>query len=93
LGWNATLGLLYGLPVSGLTAFSVIVQSRASGPEWLTGGDYGLEASATGTVIILAGIALITRFVPQRRIELSPETVAPASGLASNMEGIQPPEA
>ncbi|MCU1284806.1 MAG: protease, amino terminal family [Acidobacteriales bacterium] len=95
LGWNATLGLLYGLPVSGLTAFSVIVQSRASGPEWLTGADYGLEASATGTAIILLGIALIVKLVPNRAdAELSSETLASAAGLASNIEGVQqPPDA
>ena len=35
------MGILFGLPVSGITDFSSIVQTRAFGQLWLTGGDYG----------------------------------------------------
>src|SRR5439155_10443486 len=35
-GWNMTLGMLYGLPVSGITSFSVVVQGAARGPYLLT---------------------------------------------------------
>jgi uncharacterized protein len=54
--WNFSLGTVFGLPVSGVDLFSVILKAQASGPEWLTGGDYGIEASVTGAVAILAGI-------------------------------------
>lgn len=64
--WNATLGLGFGLPVSGLTKFSVVVRSKVQGPLWLTGGKYGIEASAVGALVILAGIAALVRFVAQR---------------------------
>lgn len=64
--WNATLGLVFGLPVSGLTSFAVVVRSKAAGPEWLTGGSYGIEASALGTVVILLGIAAVVLFVKPR---------------------------
>jgi hypothetical protein len=57
--WNATLGLVFGLPVSGLTEFSVLVRAQAEGPAWLTGGSYGIEASATGAVVILLGIGFL----------------------------------
>lgn len=66
LGWNFSLGMLYGLPVSGITSFGVIVHGRARGPYLLTGGDYGLEASATGTAVILLGIFLLVALVPRR---------------------------
>ena len=62
--WNFTLGTLFGLPVSGVDLFAVVVKARADGPLWLTGGDYGIEASLTGTVAILvgtAGVYLLTR--------------------------------
>jgi len=59
LGWNAALGLVFGLPVSGLTEFAVLVEGKAQGPTWLTGGDYGIEASATGTVVIGLGIVAL----------------------------------
>lgn len=55
--WNASMGVLFGLPVSGLTDFSSVVQTRALGRLWLTGGDYGPEG-ALFTIIAL-GIALV----------------------------------
>jgi membrane protease YdiL (CAAX protease family) len=63
-GWNTTLGLLFGLPVSGLNEFSVLGLSQAAGPVWLTGGSYGLEASATAAGVIIIGIFLLILFVP-----------------------------
>jgi membrane protease YdiL (CAAX protease family) len=62
VGWNATLGLIYGLPVSGINQFSVFVRSTASGPEWLLGGKYGLEGGALGTMVILLGMACVLLF-------------------------------
>jgi membrane protease YdiL (CAAX protease family) len=56
-GWNFVLGVGFGLPVSGLDQFSVLVKGTAQGPAWLTGGAYGIEASLTGFLVILAGIA------------------------------------
>ncbi len=60
-GWNATMGLLLGLPVSGLRLFNVAVRATAGGPRWLTGGNYGIEASASGALAILAGLLIIWR--------------------------------
>jgi len=65
--WNATLGLIFGLPVSGLYGFSVVTRGRVEGPLWLTGGGYGIEASAVGAIVIVAGIALLASFVPSRK--------------------------
>ena len=39
--WNASMCLLFGLPVSGITEFSPVIQSNTVGPVWMTGGDYG----------------------------------------------------
>jgi uncharacterized protein len=64
--WNTALGLLFGLPVSGLRSFSVIVRSSAEGPLWLTGGGYGIEASALGTAVIVLGVVAVTILVKQR---------------------------
>jgi uncharacterized protein len=70
LGWNLALGTVFGLPVSGLNIFSSFVHGKAIGPKWLTGGNYGVEASATGAVVILLGfvpVLLITRQRLDRR--------------------------
>ena len=61
-GWNAALGLGYGLPVSGLTEFAVAVHGRASGPLWLTGGAYGIEGGALGTLAIALGFVPLLWF-------------------------------
>jgi membrane protease YdiL (CAAX protease family) len=58
-GWNAALGLIYGLPVSGISQFSVIAKSKATGPEWFLGGDYGLEGGMLGTLVILLGLLYV----------------------------------
>lgn len=58
-GWNATLGFLCGLPVSGLRIFNVVVRTSVTGPKWMTGGDYGIEASATGTIAVLVGLLIV----------------------------------
>jgi membrane protease YdiL (CAAX protease family) len=64
LGWNLTLGMIFGLPVSGITQFAVVVKGTAKGPLWLTGGAYGLEASALGTVLVLLGIVILMKLTP-----------------------------
>jgi membrane protease YdiL (CAAX protease family) len=63
-GWNTALGLVFGLPVSGLTDFAVVLRTRAAGPRWVTGGAYGIEGSVVGTIVILLGfvpVILLTR--------------------------------
>jgi uncharacterized protein len=62
--WNASLALLFGLPVSGVTYLSSVVQTSAFGRLWLTGGDYGPEGAVFTAVVLLGAIAaviLVTR--------------------------------
>jgi uncharacterized protein len=61
-GWNAALGLLFGLPVSGLRLFNVVVHGSAKGPRWLTGGSYGIEASAPGVFAIVIGLLVVWKW-------------------------------
>ncbi len=60
--WNATLGLLIGLPVSGLRVFNVAIRTTARGAPWLTGGSYGIEASLPGTLLVLFGLAIVWKW-------------------------------
>jgi uncharacterized protein len=59
-GWNFMLGVVAGLPVSGLKMFAVVLRGKAQGPVWLTGGDYGIEGSLNATLVILLGTLLLT---------------------------------
>lgn len=92
--WNLGLGLGYGLTVSGLSQFSVVVHGTIAGPRWLTGGDYGIEASATATVmLVVASVALLTlvkpRSAPQTIVgEDKPPAITPGPSQIS-LGGIQ----
>jgi CAAX protease family protein len=65
--WNVTLGLFFGLPVSGIRLFNVAWHATAIGPRWLTGGTYGLESSLPGATAVLVGLVIVSR-VPLRRL-------------------------
>ena len=72
-GWNAALSVIYGLNVSGVDAPG-IVSGSMSGPDWLTGGAYGVEAGLSGTVALAIGFAGLFPLV--RRL-LPPTAIAP----------------
>lgn len=59
-GWNYLLDAGMAIPVSGHTARGW-VQVQVSGPEWLTGGAYGIEGSMVTLVAwSVAGVMLMT---------------------------------
>jgi hypothetical protein len=60
-GWAAATGVLFGLPVGGNASFSSIVDTRAGGPLWLTGGSYGPAAAAFSIVFLVAAVSLLVR--------------------------------
>lgn len=58
--WNFTQGWVFSVPVSGGEAPLGLLITRRIGPDWLTGGDFGLEASAVAVVIAtMAGLTLL----------------------------------
>jgi uncharacterized protein len=59
--WNASIAILFGLPISGITDFASVVQTRTFGQFWLTGGDYGPEGAAFTVIVLLLGIAILVR--------------------------------
>ena len=79
-GWNAALGLLSGLPVSGIRLFNVVVHTTATGPRWLTGGTYGLEASIPGAAVVIVALIIIWR-APLRPL-VNPYAFFPGGKLA-----------
>lgn len=59
--WNASMAVLFGLPLLGLTRFSPVISSTALGPTWLTGFDYGPEGSAIA-IIVMLGLIVLTLY-------------------------------
>jgi len=59
-GWNLAQGTLYGIPVSGNAASGLLV-SKLTGPDWLTGGAFGVEGSVVAPIVCSLGtIALLS---------------------------------
>jgi hypothetical protein len=58
-GWNFALGFVFGLPVSGLSDFSVLVHGSIRGHQWLTGGAYGLENSGAAAILMVLSLLLV----------------------------------
>ena len=65
-GWNVMSGPILGLPYSGRRYENGVVESRVSGPEWLTGGLYSLDAGVLGTVALAAAAAGLSTLLPIR---------------------------
>ena len=57
-GWNLVLAVAYGLAVSGFDTDGP-VDGSVMGPEWLTGGAYGIEGGASGSIAIVVGFGVL----------------------------------
>lgn len=80
-GWNLFQGGVFGLPVSGLSVFSSLVIASVHGSPLLTGGDYGPEASATCSVVILFALPLLWRLTSPINIQHRPPSLPPPSSI------------
>jgi len=59
--WATAIAVLFGLPIAGQVSFGSVVDTRAIGPVWLTGGEYGPAAALFTGLILLAAIPILIR--------------------------------
>jgi hypothetical protein len=59
--WAASTATLFGLPLAGDTSFGSVVDTRAVGPAWLTGGMYGPAAAALSILVLIVAIPVLVR--------------------------------
>lgn len=59
--WNWVQGAFLGIPVSGIKFVTTapVLQVTNNGPNWFTGGDYGIEGGAACTIALIVSTALI----------------------------------
>lgn len=69
--WNFTQGWVFSVPVSGGEAPLGLLITRRVGPEWLTGGDFGLEASVIA-MVVASGAGVLLLIWAARRGEIRP---------------------
>ena len=68
--WNYTQGNILGFPVSGEDNVTSIITPQISGPQWLTGGSFGAEASVISAVIgLLISLWFIRKTIQQGHCE------------------------
>jgi uncharacterized protein len=85
--WNASMAVLFGLPLSGLTQFSPVISSTAIGPPWLTGFDYGPEGSIVGIVVVV-GLIIVTLYSTGDLKHQYAQPVIVAAGIPVDIDAI-----
>ena len=65
--WNFTQGNIFGFAVSGNDSGASLIQATINGPDWLTGGTFGAEASVIATVVGLVLTALFVKSMLSKR--------------------------
>lgn len=63
--WNFTQGVIFDVPVSGLDS-NGLVEARLQGPDWLSGGSFGLEASVVA-LVLATGVGVWMLVLAKRR--------------------------
>jgi len=76
--WIASLGILFGLPVGGVETLSSLIQTRAIGSDWLTGGDLGPEAGVWTVIVLIASIVILIRATRDWSWEYNHTPIIPA---------------
>ncbi len=61
ISWNYIMGAVFSLPVSGINFTHRIFEVETTGPEWLSGGDFGPEGSVLTTIVGVAGLVWLSR--------------------------------
>ena len=65
LFWNFFQSSIFGIPTSGTEAHGVMT-SNLTGPEWLSGGAFGIEASVVAVVICLTVAVILFRMASHK---------------------------
>lgn len=87
--WNFTQGTVFGSAVSGVALKGSWLVPRISGPDWLTGGPFGLESSVVAaTVGGLAAALLVVHAMRQRTLVAWRPRARPASMAGAPDNGL-----
>ncbi|OIJ30759.1 CPBP family intramembrane glutamic endopeptidase [Microbacterium sp. LCT-H2] len=83
-GWNFTMGNIFGVPVSGLpplTTSAIFLEPAPGAPDWLTGGDFGTEASLPAVIVLI--IAAAVSFIVYRRWDAARSAQVTATSVSA----------
>ncbi|MEO7404776.1 MAG: hypothetical protein ABIU95_14000, partial [Burkholderiales bacterium] len=60
LGWNFTVGYVFSATVSGHDRAAGLLFGELRGPEWLTGGGFGVEGSAVTLLMLTVAASALS---------------------------------
>jgi hypothetical protein len=70
-GWNFFQDGVFGMPNSGVTEFLSWIRPVIRGPEWITGGGFGIETSCIAVCLsFVVGLLILKTAVDKRQIVL-----------------------
>jgi membrane protease YdiL (CAAX protease family) len=72
--------MFYGVPDSGIVPYQNMLTSTLSGPQWLTGGMVGPEASVLTPIALLAVALIFSRYYSEIRYQAPRPQSTPLSG-------------
>ena len=68
--WNFSQGNIFGFEVSGNEAGPSLLHAQVEGPEWITGGAFGAEASVIAVVVgVLMSAWFIWQIIRRKRVK------------------------
>ena len=86
--WLASIGILFGQPLAHNRHASSVVRSYVDGPTWLTGSEYGPEASLITLIVLWIGLYVLVRVTRDLAWKYTRPELKPA-GIP--MDGNRPP--
>jgi CAAX protease family protein len=91
--WNWALGSVFGLPVSGSRlAPHPLMKGFDFGPEWLTGGGFGIEGGIAATIALLLSTIVIWRVRLVTPTEEMVRLTSQENPVMSPMSNVQSPK-
>lgn len=94
--WVASIAVLFGQPLAGSRQESSVIHTYVDGPTWLTGGEYGPEASMVALIVLWAGLYILIWMTRDLAWKYSQPELKPAGipvDLSHPMHPAPPPPA
>ncbi len=74
--WNWFMGNILGLPVSGMIFGNAsLIETKLTGPAWITGGNFGPEGGLIVTFILSVSIIILIRMLIKKGILVKQNTI------------------
>ena len=71
MSWNFFQTAIFGMPNSGETYKKTFIKASVNGPEWITGGSFGIEASYVAIFItLIVGVIVLKKAIDKNQLVL-----------------------